>query len=1018
MSTRFVQVLPRFLRSWVFCLVCAGLLALYAAAGSLLIPSVLKSQARDYVTRTYGRELAIGDVRFNPFTLALDVRNVALPDRDGRSMLQFDRLFVNLQAISLVRRAPSFQQILLERPGGRLVVRADGSVNFAELAPPSSPQAPAEPQPADPSPPRIFIEHFAVSGGQVEIEDLSRPTPFKATLAPITFQLSRFSSVGGDNAYQLSARSERGEQLDWSGSFQVAPVSSSGSFRLSGIQVRTVWDYVRDAVAFEIPSGQIDVEGRYQFALSPQPLLKVFGDSIRTQSVSLRPRDQTEETAEDWIALDALETRGVEIDLFARRVTVGSIQTRGGKVRAWLDESGQLNLPQLFAAVPGPAAEATVTAPATASTPAPEPATSEASWRISVPQIEVAALAVDFEDRGVSPAVSWKFAPINLTVSGYDTIPDQPLAVALDLRVDEDSAFSAKGTLQADTLAGGLDVQLEKFDLRPLQPYYQRHTDLTLTSGFVGVTGRLELKRDAAQALQPAFRGRVEVSSLRTIDNALEEDFIRWDRLALTDIDFDAAAHRLSIREIAARRPYARVIIASNGTVNLSTILNPKGSTPATATAEANPDADAQSPPTAQPPAVTSAQPAPEGAMRVKIGTVRFDRLSAHFADYSLQPNFATAIEELNGTVKGLSSDPKSRARVSLDGKVDAYAPVRIEGDINYLSADAYTDLKLKFDNLELTTFTPYSGKFAGYRIEKGKLAVDLKYHVENRQLQADHKFVLDQLTLGERVESADAVSLPIKLAVALLKDRNGVIDIDLPVSGSLDDPKFKLGPLIWKAVLGLLTKIATAPFALIGSLFGGGDEVNQIGFEAGQAQPAAASAPKIEALAKALRERPALQLEIPLSVNRVLDQRALQTSALESRLLAVKRRELLARRRSVEDVGVSVLADPQEHLRLLRELDHELRVAELGDPKLERETPPKLAADGIPAEIERLTGLVVPRLTVDEVAYADLAKNRAESVRERLLAAGDIDPGRLFIVAGAEASADGATVRMDLALR
>jgi hypothetical protein len=552
---------------------------------------------------------------------------------------------------------------------------------------------------------------------------------------------------------------------------------------------------------------------------------------------------------------------------------------------------------------------------------------------------------------------------------------------------------------------------------------------MTLTSGRLGFKGHFDLALDASQAPQPAFRGKVDVNSLRTIDNALEQDFLRWERLTLSDVDYSGAKKRLTIRDVSARRPYARVIIASDGTTNIATVLQKEageseGSSEGDESGQSGEsgksdesDAKSVAKETPAPAARKEAKPA-TSPLFVRIGTVRLDRMSANFADYSLQPNFATAIEELNGTVTGLSSDPDSRAKVDLDGKVDAYAPVTIDGEVNYLSADAYTDLKLAFDNMELTTFTPYSGKFAGYRIEKGKLSVDLHYQVENRQLKADHNFVLNQLTLGERVESKDAVSLPIKLAVALLKDRNGVIDVDLPVSGSLDDPKFRLGPIIWKAVVGLLTKIVTAPFALLGSLFGGGEEINQIEFAPGSGQPTPETASRLDAVGKALNERPALQLEIPLAVNRSLDQPALQRAQLTERLLAIKRRELLAKRRSVDELDATVLEDREEYLRLLRELDHQLRVAELGDPKLERPKLPKVPRDELETAIAQLEEQILPRVLIDEVMFADLGKTRAEDVRQRLLGNGELDPARVFIISGGEAANDNGSVRMDLSLR
>ena len=206
----------------------------------------------------------------------------------------------------------------------------------------------------------------------------------------------------------------------------------------------------------------------------------------------------------------------------------------------------------------------------------------------------------------------------------------------------------------------------------------------------------------------------------------------------------------------------------------------------------------------------------------------------ANFTDLSVSPHFSAGIQKLEGSVLGLSSKPGSRASVDLHGDVDAFSPVSIKGEVNLLSAALYTDLAMDFRNMELSIFNPYSGKFAGYNITKGKLTTELHYKVDGRKLDAQHHVVIDQLEFGDKTASKDAVSLPIKLAVALLKDRNGVIDLSLPVTGSLDDPKFRLGPIIWKVFVNILEKAVTAPFALLGSLFGGGPDLQFIDFQPG----------------------------------------------------------------------------------------------------------------------------------------------------------------------------------------
>ncbi len=248
----------------------------------------------------------------------------------------------------------------------------------------------------------------------------------------------------------------------------------------------------------------------------------------------------------------------------------------------------------------------------------------------------------------------------------------------------------------------------------------------------------------------------------------------------------------------------------------------------------------------------------------------------ANFADLSVQPNFATGIQNIEGTVLGLSSKANSRAKVDIHGAVDAFSPVAITGEVNLLSAALYTDLSMSFRNMDLSIFNPYSGKFAGYNITKGKLSTLMHYKVDGRKLDAQHHITVEQLEFGDKTASKDAVSLPIKLAVALLKDRNGVIDLDIPVTGTLDDPTFRLAPIIWKVFVNILEKAVTAPFALLGALFGGGPDLQFIDFRPGSADLDSVASDKVRAVVKALNERPQLKIEVPIAFVAELDRPAL----------------------------------------------------------------------------------------------------------------------------------------------
>jgi hypothetical protein len=356
-------------------------------------------------------------------------------------------------------------------------------------------------------------------------------------------------------------------------------------------------------------------------------------------------------------------------------------------------------------------------------------------------------------------------------------------------------------------------------------------------------------------------------------------------------------------------------------------------------------------------------------------------------------------VERLAGTITGMTSNPADRAKLELAGEVDRYAPARITGELNLLAAQSYLDITASFRNIELTSFNPYSGKFAGYRIDKGKLNIETSYRVENRRLAAQHRFTLDQLQLGERVESADAVSLPLKLAVALLKDRNGVIDIDLPVSGSLDDPQFRLGPIIWKAVLNLLGKIVTSPFALLGNLFGGGEDLSQLPFAPGSAELEAAAQQRLASLRQALVERPGLQIDIPSTLDPAADRAAL----LEQRWSAA--------------VGVMALSREAYRDRLLAM--HRERLGSRADiPKPAPAAPGEPPPDAVEHAIAVLEPLLRATLMVAEEELTALADARAARVRDALLADGGVDPARVFLIRGEPAATADGAVQMKLSLK
>lgn len=1020
---------------WIAVCIAAGLLLLYTLAGFFLVPYLARSQLESYVTEQLHRKVSVGQIRFNPFTFEASVANFKLSEANDKPLIAFRHLYVNAELASLWQRAVVLKEIQLVAPGVNLVVEKDSSVNLARLAP-----APKEPPPEkETALPRVRIGTLAVTEGLAALTDYTRAKPFTAEVAPIKFTLNDFrTDVGYENAYNFAGTTLSGEHLEWSGEFTVQPLGSTGQFRVDALKAATIDAYLYESLPFKLASGQAALNGSYRFELEP------FALDVSLPSVAVRDLKLAERAkpASVPIALPELDVKDVAFSYTKRDVGLKLIELKNAHIDVAREQDGSISLSRLMN---GESSQPTSkpAAPSSAASPKPQTSNSSASgkdsdWTIHVDSIRVDQASIVAEDRSVSPATKFELTPVNLTVDRWSTDPSAKLEIDADVTINKKGKLLAKGELQLEPLSTQLAVNLTDFALPVVQPYLEETTAMTLHSGDLTVKGDVSFAATPENAPPIKFTGEAQVANLRTTDQFANEDFVKWRNLAVTGISFGLNPDRLTIDRIVARQPYAKVVIAQDTTTNVTRVLNP-GMPHTTQSSDdgdndnegnndsdkepgdSKKDADSDQPPVTrvssrsekeagrQPSGQQAAASGEVTPFPIRIKTVQFIDGSANFADHSIDPSFASGILELNGTVTGLSSDPASRAKVKLDGKVDKYAPVDISGEANLLSAAKYTDLSMNFHNMELTTFNPYSGKFAGYNISKGKLSTELKYHVEDRKLEATHHIVIDNLEFGAKTDSKDAAPIPLKLAVALLKDRKGIIDINLPVSGTLDDPKFRLGPIIWKAVLGLLTKIVTAPFTALGALFGGGEELAYVDFPAGSAVLEASESEKLNKVAKGLIERPQLKLSLPLTVVTEQDSIALAQTALATHLPpdvakqtapptddAAKRKRIAAYEKVYKDVFKSPPEYPAEP------------TTEKGDQK---------SAD-LDAKLQFLEHALLEKLKPDSEALNGLAQQRARAAQDALLANTELDPERVYITGErTEGKADNGKVRMDMKL-
>lgn len=990
-------------------LVVVALVGGYAAFGTYALPGLVRGAVVDGLKDNFGADASLGEVRFHPIELRLVAHDFEVRDAEGAPALGFGTLDVDFTLASVWRRAWAFDAIRLEQPVAHLVRLPDGGTNLARLF------ASREPAPAEASAaaelPRVHVGVLELAGGRVEFEDRARAVPFAAVLAPISFRLDDFRSEGSRNAFRLEAAADSGARFEFEGAVAAAPLGSRGSLSIAALPARQIAAYLGELLPISLQEGTIGLESRYDVTLAEDGLR----GSIDVPAVEVRglatlgPRQEV-----PW-QIASVAVRDSRVELAGRSVGVGSVEVAGARLPLWRSAAG-LELPGLRAApaVPPPAGSGAPPAtaptnepPARTAAEAPEPP----AWRVEVGRVSLRDITLPFEDRTLTPAAALDVVVEELTVDGLSWPLDGPLDVAARIASGAGGTIGARGKVEPAPLAADLDIDLESLSLAPARPYIARGSDLLLDAGSLGGALKIGLGPGAARPLSVA--GNLQLDGLRSRDRLLQEDFARWRALEIRGIDYRSSPASLSIREIVAREPWIRLVIGANGVTNIEAVLDPAAAAARAERIAAERAAErhgkmtgSRQEPTADAGRGRAAQAAAAQAprMRMRIDRVRIADGATHFADFTVRPNFAIAAEQLSGTITGLSSDPAARARVEIAGKVDRYAPVTVEGEVNYLSAHSFTDLTARFDNIELSTFNPYSGKFAGYAIDKGKLSVRTRYRVENRRLDAEHDIRIDQLELGGKVDSPDAVSLPLRLAIALLKDRDGVIDLELPVSGSIDDPSFRIGPIVWKMVVNLIGKIVTAPFALIGSLFGGGEELSFIDFAPGSAAVDPATGAKLESLRKGLVGRPALRIDVPAAADPAVDRRALEAQRFDAALAAG----------AADEVWRS---DRKAYRDRLASIYREKLGARPDIPKPPPPAEDEAAPDPVEHAIAWLEAALRPSFAVPDEALKELAYARAAAVQDALLGDGQVDPSRVFVVTGAAKPADGA-VRVELSLK
>lgn len=698
---------------------------------------------------------------------------------------------------------------------------------------------------------------------------------------------------------------------------------------------------------------------------SGAPAFEVEDASAQVDGFSLAAEGERE----PWFSLASATLDRARVASDHRGVAAGVLALRGGRLRVERDAAGRVALAERLKRRDAAAPDR----PPAAASPA-----NDGPMRLEALQLHDFAIAL--KDASVQPALAIGITDLQAEAKGLSRDLDAAVPVSLQLRVDRGGRLEARGRVVPGAPAADLQLALNDLSLVPAQPYVARATTLKLSGGRAATQGRLRVDAKGWR-----YDGGFDVRGVRFDEAATGDRFLSWDRLHSPSLA--ASAQGLRMRELRADGLGAKLVVARDRSVNVAQVMRPAASKPTT---------PARAP-------ASAAGVAPPYAFA--IDRIRVAGGSVDFADLSLALPFGTRIHELQGQLVGLANRGTAPAQVELEGKVDDYGLARAAGQVRLFDPTAFTDLKVVFRNVEMAHLTPYAATFAGRRIASGKLSLDLEYKLQQRRLAGENRVVMDKLVLGERVESPSALDLPLDLAIAILQDAEGRIDLGIPVSGSLDDPQFSYGQLIGKAIANLLTRIVTAPFRALGALLGGGageQALESVAFDAGRSDLLPPEREKLAKVAAALARRPGLAVSVQPRFDPQGDAQALRERALRAAVARATGHSVAAG----EEPGPVSTADPATRAALETLYTRRFGLGELVALR-------QRGGEMHGAMLQRL----VQAQAVDEGMLRALAGSRGTAIQAELAARG-VAPQRLQVGAVEPAApGDGRVVRSTLGL-
>lgn len=975
----------------------------------------------------------------------VDLHDLALADSTGAPILRLAGLHIDAAEIQPLRSIAHFNDVRIDAPIVSIARDARGRFNLPTLNAASNPDPSirqnAEPNPqsaastAGGAPFDLALAHFELNDGSVEFSDGTTRQPAHLALTQIRMKLANFSTVqAGAAPFSVQMGLPEGGAFNGSGTVNLPARQAQAQLGLSQFALPPLQPWMSSVFTGHIADGRVALQATLAADWhGTQPNLTAGPARLDLSNLKVTATHGTH-NAQTMIALEHGTVQLAHFDLAAREIQLAAVELDHPLVSADRAADGTIDLTTLMTHEAAPARErrqARIQSGAQAKTrleahsaAAPTVRAAAPAWHYQLADLKIADGTIGFVDHGTAQPVSLTLSPLQLNVMHISDAFDTAWPFEIGTRLNRKGNLSVQGKVRLSPLDVSLHLQAKQWDVAAFEPYFGARLNASIASALFDADGDLAVGRHDDAAWYASYRGNAALNSVRMLDKQSADLFAGWRSLAVSQIRarYDEHGTDVDAGRVALDSFYGRIFLDQNGRLNLRNFIAapeaaPTSLTRVAATAPAqSPNANERVATTAGaangPQAASSAAAAPPSsaaAVNLHFGAFVLRQGHINYTDDFIKPNFTANLIDIDGRVGAFGSHTTDPASVDIKASLDGRGPVTISGMLNPLTSPPALDLTAGAQGIELTSFTPYSTKYAGYPITEGRLNIDLHYVLDQNKLTADNHLFIDQLTFGDRVENATATHLPVTLAVALLKNSRGQIDVDIPVSGSLSDPQFSLGGLIWHAVVNLLEKAVTAPFTLLANAFGGSTaQLQYVAFAPGSSVLSADDEKKLQTLAQALNDKPAVKLEMSGRADPTIDGPPLRRLAVERAVTQAKVKESVGHGASVDPSEIKVAPDEYDkYLKLA------YKSADFKKPRnfigLDKSLPP-----------DQMRQLMEDNTPVTDAMLRDLAQQRVAAVRQWLN--GKVPAQRLYDQAPKLGTQDvkdgGATTRVDFTLR